>query len=154
MNFAGSSKTLCSIGTKKKTAGRNASPFTMPLDEDLPKLDRADDPTRSALRAQAYDLVLNGLRAAARSSHDGGVKTKSSTLGMTRELAKEQFGFPRRAPIRRAPHGGLARVDRVVMLFTGRQYRDCIAFRRRRKRATHDRGAFRSRPETTGRARD
>ncbi|MDD3590031.1 MAG: aspartate--tRNA ligase [Thermoguttaceae bacterium] len=110
-------------------------PFTMPLDEDLPKLDRADDPDAiRSIRAQAYDLVLNGFEAGGGTIriHDSDVQNKVfGLLGMTRELAKEQFGFLVDAlQFGAPPHGGLALgLDRVVMLFAGiDNIRDCIAF--------------------------
>ncbi|MBR5760098.1 MAG: aspartate--tRNA ligase, partial [Thermoguttaceae bacterium] len=108
-------------------------PFTMPLVEDLPKLDGDADAIRS-IRAQAYDLVLNGFEAGGGTIriHDGEVQNKVfGLLGMTREQAKEQFGFLVDAlQFGAPPHGGLALgLDRVVMLFAGiDNIRDCIAF--------------------------
>ncbi len=108
-------------------------PFTMPLVEDLPKLDGDADAIRS-IRAQAYDLVLNGFEAGGGTIriHDGDVQNKVfGLLGMTREQAKEQFGFLVDAlQFGAPPHGGLALgLDRVVMLFAGiDNIRDCIAF--------------------------
>ena len=67
----------------------------MPLVEDLPKLGGSDDEIRS-IRAQAYDLVLNGFEAGGGTIriHDSEVQNKGcGLLGMTREQAKEQFGF-------------------------------------------------------------
>ncbi|MBQ1338864.1 MAG: aspartate--tRNA ligase [Thermoguttaceae bacterium] len=108
-------------------------PFTMPLVEDLPKLGGSDDEIRS-IRAQAYDLVLNGFEAGGGTIriHDSEVQNKVfGLLGMTREQAKEQFGFLVDAlQFGAPPHGGLALgLDRVVMLFAGvDNIRDCIAF--------------------------
>ncbi len=108
-------------------------PFTMPLVEDLPKLGGSDDEIRS-IRAQAYDLVLNGFEAGGGTIriHDVEVQNKVfGLLGMTREQAKEQFGFLVDAlQFGAPPHGGLALgLDRVVMLFAGvDNIRDCIAF--------------------------
>ena len=108
-------------------------PFTAPLVEDLPKLDGSDDDIRS-IRAQAYDLVLNGFEAGGGTIriHDCEIQNKVfGLLGMTREQAKEQFGFLVDAlQFGAPPHGGLALgLDRVVMLFAGvDNIRDCIAF--------------------------
>ncbi|MBP3530237.1 MAG: aspartate--tRNA ligase [Thermoguttaceae bacterium] len=108
-------------------------PFTAPLVEDLPKLDGDDDAIRS-IRAQAYDLVLNGYEAGGGTIriHNPAIQNKVfGLLGMTRETAKEQFGFLVDAlQFGAPPHGGLALgLDRVVMLFAGvDNIRDCIAF--------------------------
>ncbi len=108
-------------------------PFTAPLVEDLPKLDGDADAIRS-IRAQAYDLVLNGFEAGGGTIriHDPETQNKVfELLGMTREQAKEQFGFLVDAlQFGAPPHGGLALgLDRVVMLFAGvDNIRDCIAF--------------------------
>ncbi|MBR5243126.1 MAG: aspartate--tRNA ligase [Thermoguttaceae bacterium] len=108
-------------------------PFTAPLVEDLPKLDGDNDAIRS-IRAQAYDLVLNGYEAGGGTIriHDPAIQNKVfGLLGMTRETAKEQFGFLVDAlQFGAPPHGGLALgLDRVVMLFAGvDNIRDCIAF--------------------------
>lgn len=108
-------------------------PFTAPLVEDLPKLEGDADAIRS-IRAQAYDLVLNGFEAGGGTIriHDPETQNKVfELLGMTREQAKEQFGFLVDAlQFGAPPHGGLALgLDRVVMLFAGvDNIRDCIAF--------------------------
>ncbi|MDO5309922.1 MAG: aspartate--tRNA ligase [Planctomycetia bacterium] len=108
-------------------------PFTAPLVEDLPKLEGSAEDIR-AIRAQAYDLVLNGFEAGGGTIriHDSEIQNKVfNLLGMTREQAKEQFGFLVDALQYGAPpHGGLALgLDRVVMLFAGiDNIRDCIAF--------------------------
>ena len=103
------------------------------LTADLDKLD-GDDAAISSIRAQAYDLVLNGFEAGGGTIriHDPEIQNKVfGLLGMTREQAKEQFGFLVDALQYGAPpHGGLALgLDRVVMLFAGvDNIRDCIAF--------------------------
>ena len=108
-------------------------PFTAPLVEDLPKLDGTTEDVRS-IRAQAYDLVLNGFEVGGGTIriHDGEIQNKVfGLLGMTREQAKEQFGFLVDAlQFGAPPHGGLALgLDRAVMLFAGiDNIRDCIAF--------------------------
>lgn len=105
-------------------------PFTMPLPEDLPLLDT--DPTR--VRAQAYDLVINGEEAAGGTirCHDPAIQAKIfALLGLTPEQADEQFGFLLGALRNGAPpHGGIAfGLDRLVMLYAGlTNIRDCIAF--------------------------
>ncbi|MDR0521213.1 MAG: aspartate--tRNA ligase [Planctomycetaceae bacterium] len=105
-------------------------PFTAPLESDLPLID--SDP--AAIRAQAYDLVLNGFEAGGGTMriHDSGVQAKVfGLLGLSAETAKEQFGFLLDAlQFGAPPHGGIALgLDRLVMLFGGLDnIRDCIAF--------------------------
>jgi aspartyl-tRNA synthetase len=105
-------------------------PFTMPLAEDLPLLD--SDPGK--VRAQAYDLVINGEEAAGGTirCHDSNTQARIfSLLGLTPEQAEEKFGFLLGALRNGAPpHGGIAfGVDRLVMLYAGlTNIRDCIAF--------------------------
>jgi aspartyl-tRNA synthetase len=105
-------------------------PFTMPLAEDLPLLD--SDPAR--VRAQAYDLVINGEEAAGGTirCHDSVVQSRIfSLLGLSPEQAEERFGFLLSALRNGAPpHGGIAfGFDRMVMLYAGlTNIRDCIAF--------------------------
>jgi aspartyl-tRNA synthetase len=105
-------------------------PFTMPLPEDLPLLD--SDPAK--VRAQAYDLVINGEEAAGGTirCHDPVVQSKIfGLLGLSEEQAQEKFGFLLNAlKFGAPPHGGIAfGVDRMVMLYAGlTNIRDCIAF--------------------------
>jgi aspartyl-tRNA synthetase len=105
-------------------------PFTMPLFEDLPLLE--SDPGK--VRAQAYDLVINGEEAAGGTirCHDPVIQSKIfSLLGLTPEQAQERFGFLLSALRNGAPpHGGIALgFDRLVMLYSGlTNIRDCIAF--------------------------
>jgi aspartyl-tRNA synthetase len=105
-------------------------PFTMPLFEDLPLLD--SDPAR--VRAQAYDLVVNGEECGGGTirCHDAVIQSKIfSLLGLSDEEAQEKFGFLLSALRNGAPpHGGIALgVDRLVMLYSGlTNIRDCIAF--------------------------
>ncbi|MFE8703499.1 aspartate--tRNA ligase [Cytobacillus sp. FJAT-54145] len=105
-------------------------PFTMPVREDLPLLD--SDP--GAVRAQAYDLVLNGYELGGGSLRifERSVQEKMfSVLGFTEEEAREQFGFLLEAfEYGTPPHGGIALgLDRLVMLLAGRtNLRDTIAF--------------------------
>ena len=105
-------------------------PFTMPMEEDLPLIDT--DP--GAVRAKAYDIVLNGTEMGGGSVriHQADVQSKMlEVLGFTAERANEQFGFLLDAfkdgvP----PPAGLAYgFDRMVMLMVGADsIRDVIAF--------------------------
>jgi len=105
-------------------------PFTMPLAEDLHLLDT--DPSK--VRAQAYDLVINGEEGAGGTirCHDPAIQSKIfGLLGLTAEQAEEKFGFLLSALRNGAPpHGGIAfGLDRLVMLYAGlTNIRDCIAF--------------------------
>jgi len=105
-------------------------PFTMPLPEDLHLL--ATDPAR--VRAQAYDLVVNGEECGGGTirCHDPKIQSRIfELLGLTVEQAEEKFGFLLSALKNGAPpHGGIALgVDRLVMLYAGlTNIRDCIAF--------------------------
>ena len=105
-------------------------PFTHPKDEDIPMLDT--DP--AAVRADAYDMVVNGVEVGGGSIriHDSALQAKMfEILGFTPEKAQEQFGFLMNAfKFGAPPHGGLAYgLDRWVSLFAGLDsIRDCIAF--------------------------
>lgn len=105
-------------------------PFTHPMDEDIPLLDS----NPAAVRADAYDMVCNGVEVGGGSIriHDPKLQEKMfEILGFTRERAEEQFGFLMNAfKYGAPPHGGLAYgLDRWVSLFAGLDsIRDCIAF--------------------------
>ncbi|MFO1443050.1 aspartate--tRNA ligase [Bacillus sp. Bva_UNVM-123] len=105
-------------------------PFTMPFREDLDLLDK--DP--SQVRAQAYDLVLNGYELGGGSLRifEREIQEKMfHVLGFTKEEAYAQFGFLLEAfNYGTPPHGGIALgLDRLVMLLSGRtNLRDTIAF--------------------------
>lgn len=105
-------------------------PFTMPFREDLDKLE--SDPAN--VRAQAYDLVLNGYELGGGSLRifERDVQEKMfKVLGFTEEEANAQFGFLMDAfEYGTPPHGGIALgLDRMVMLLAGRSnLRDTIAF--------------------------
>ncbi|MCU9613979.1 aspartate--tRNA ligase [Caldibacillus lycopersici] len=105
-------------------------PFTMPQREDLPLLET--DP--SNVKAQAYDLVLNGYELGGGSLRifERNIQEKMfNVLGFTDEQAREQFGFLMDAfDYGTPPHGGIALgLDRLVMLLAGRtNLRDTIAF--------------------------
>ncbi|RFU65831.1 aspartate--tRNA ligase [Peribacillus glennii] len=105
-------------------------PFTMPERDDLEKLDT--DP--ASVRAQAYDLVLNGYELGGGSLRifERDIQEKMfKVLGFSPEEANEQFGFLMEAfEYGTPPHGGIALgLDRLVMLLAGRtNLRDTIAF--------------------------
>ncbi|WP_413382264.1 aspartate--tRNA ligase [Alkalihalobacillus sp. 1P02AB] len=105
-------------------------PFTSPKKEDMELL--ATDPAN--VRADAYDLVLNGyeLGGGSQRIYQRDVQEKMfNALGFTPEGAKEEFGFLLEAfEYGTPPHGGIALgLDRFVMLLAGRHnLRDTIAF--------------------------
>ena len=105
-------------------------PFTHPKDEDIPLLDTNPE----AVRADAYDMVCNGIEVGGGSIriHDAQLQAKMfEILGFTPERAQEQFGFLMNAfKYGAPPHGGLAYgLDRWVSIFAGLDsIRDCIAF--------------------------
>ncbi|WP_422123084.1 aspartate--tRNA ligase [Planococcus sp. X10-3] len=105
-------------------------PFTMPYEEDIDKL--STDPQN--VRAQAYDLVLNGFELGGGSAriYRRDIQEKMfEVLGFTEEEARSQFGFLMDAfEYGTPPHGGIAfGLDRLVMLLAGRtNLRDTIAF--------------------------
>ena len=105
-------------------------PFTMPMDEDIPLLDT--DP--GAVRAKAYDIVLNGTELGGGSVriHQNDIQEKMfEMLGFTKEEAQERFGFLLTAfKYGVPPHAGLAYgLDRMIMLMAKEDsIRDVIAF--------------------------
>jgi aspartyl-tRNA synthetase len=105
-------------------------PFTMPFREDLELLDT--DPGK--VRAQAYDIVLNGYELGGGSLRifERPIQEKMfSILGFSEQEAKDQFGFLLEAfEYGTPPHGGIALgLDRLVMLLAGStNLRDTIAF--------------------------
>jgi aspartyl-tRNA synthetase len=105
-------------------------PFTMPHPDDVERLER--DPL--SVRAQAYDVVLNGVELASGSLriYDAALQARVfRVLGLSEEEIQEKFGFLvdafRFGP---PPHGGIAfGLDRLVMLMAGaKSLRDVIAF--------------------------
>ncbi len=105
-------------------------PFTSPVAEDIPLLHS----NPKAVRANAYDLVINGVEVGGGSIriHERELQEKMfSVLGFTPEKAQEQFGFLMNAfQYGAPPHGGIAfGLDRLASLFAGLDsIRDCIAF--------------------------
>ncbi|MCD8267680.1 MAG: aspartate--tRNA ligase [Parabacteroides sp.] len=105
-------------------------PFTSPKPEDIPLFDS----DTGAVRANAYDMVINGVEVGGGSIriHDSKLQDKMfRLLGFTEERAQSQFGFLMNAfKYGAPPHGGLAYgLDRWVSLFAGLDsIRDCIAF--------------------------
>ncbi|QDP40707.1 aspartate--tRNA ligase [Radiobacillus deserti] len=105
-------------------------PFTMPELSDVDKLES----NPGEVRAQAYDLVLNGYELGGGSLriYQKEMQEKMfQTLGFTKEEATEQFGFLLDAlEYGTPPHGGIALgFDRMVMLLAGRSnLRDTILF--------------------------
>ena len=105
-------------------------PFTSPKPEDIHLLDS----DTGAVRANAYDMVINGVELGGGSIriHDSQLQSKMfDLLGFTPEKAQSQFGFLMGAfQYGAPPHGGLAfGLDRFVSLFAGLDsIRDCIAF--------------------------
>ena len=106
-------------------------PFTSPHDEDIDKLE--SDP--GAVRAKAYDLVLNGSRNRRRQRPNPRARrcrrASSARLGITDEEAKLRFGFFLEAlEYGTPPHGGIALgLDRIVAILGGEaSIREVIAF--------------------------
>lgn len=105
-------------------------PFTAPKPEDIPLLDS----NPGAVRANAYDMVINGVEVGGGSIriHDSKLQKKMfEVLGFTEERAEINFGFLMNAfKFGAPPHGGIAYgLDRYVSLLAGLDsIRDCIAF--------------------------
>ena len=105
-------------------------PFTAPMDEDLELIET----NPGAVRAKAYDIVLNGYELGGGSIriHRREIQQKMfELLGFTQEDAQERFGFLLDAfKYGVPPHGGLAfGLDRIIMLMSGAtSIRDVIAF--------------------------
>jgi aspartyl-tRNA synthetase len=104
--------------------------FTLPLESDLPKLE--SEPL--AVRAQLYDLVMNGVELGSGSLriHRRDIQERvMAAIGLDAAAAERRFGFLLRAfQYGAPPHGGIALgLDRLVMLMAGAaSIRDTIAF--------------------------
>jgi len=109
-------------------------PFTSPKQEDMDKMLTGDHETMKSLRADAYDLVINGSEIGGGSIriHDRELQSRNfDLLGFTKEEAEDQFGFLMGAfEYGAPPHGGLAfGFDRLCAVMNGQSsIRDFIAF--------------------------
>ena len=107
-------------------------PFTSPHEDDLQAGRMESDP--GAVRALAYDIVLNGIELGSGSIRIHRQEVQQQifhSLGMSAEEAKERFGFFLEAlEYGTPPHGGIALgLDRIVMILAGAQsLREVIAF--------------------------
>ncbi len=109
-------------------------PFTAPKVEDVDRMLTGDHETMKSLRADAYDLVINGSEIGGGSIriHDRELQSKNfDLLGFTKEEAQAQFGFLLNAfEYGAPPHGGIAfGFDRLAAVMNGQSsIRDFIAF--------------------------
>ncbi|MFZ1526667.1 MAG: aspartate--tRNA ligase [Saprospiraceae bacterium] len=109
-------------------------PFTSPKKEDIPRMLHGDHETMKSLKADAYDMVINGAEIGGDSIriHDRTLQSKNfDLLGFSKEEAEAQFGFLLGAfEYGAPPHGGLAfGFDRLCAVMNGQSsIRDFIAF--------------------------
>lgn len=109
-------------------------PFTAPKKEDEARMLNGDHETMKSLRADAYDLVINGSEIGGGSIriHDRALQSKNfDLLGFSKEEAEAQFGFLMGAfEYGAPPHGGIAfGFDRLCAVLNGQaSIRDFIAF--------------------------
>ena len=109
-------------------------PFTSPKQDDIPRMLGGDHQTMKNLRADAYDLVINGVEIGGGSIriHSRELQEKNfKLLGFTPEQAENQFGFLLGAfEYGAPPHGGIAfGFDRLCAVMSGQNnIRDFIAF--------------------------
>jgi aspartyl-tRNA synthetase len=109
-------------------------PFTSPKKADIPRMLTGDHETMKSLKADAYDMVINGAEIGGGSIriHDRALQSKNfDLLGFTKEEAEAQFGFLLGAfEYGAPPHGGLAfGFDRLCAVMNGQSsIRDFIAF--------------------------
>ena len=109
-------------------------PFTAPKTEEIGRMLNGDHETMKSLKADAYDLVINGSEIGGGSIriHDRALQQKNfDLLGFTKEEAEDQFGFLMGAfEYGAPPHGGIAfGFDRLCAVMNGQDsIRDFIAF--------------------------
>jgi aspartyl-tRNA synthetase len=109
-------------------------PFTSPKQEDISRMMNGNHETMKSLRADAYDLVINGSEIGGGSIriHDRDLQSKNfDLLGFTKEEAEDQFGFLMGAfEYGAPPHGGIAfGFDRLCAVMNNQSsIRDFIAF--------------------------
>ncbi len=109
-------------------------PFTSPKKEEISRMLNGDHETMKSLKADAYDMVINGAEIGGGSIriHDRELQSKNfDLLGFTKAEAEEQFGFLMGAfEYGAPPHGGLAfGFDRLAAVMNGdSSIRDYIAF--------------------------
>jgi aspartyl-tRNA synthetase len=109
-------------------------PFTSPKQEDIPRMLNGDHETMKSLKADAYDLVINGSEIGGGSIriHDRDLQSKNfDLLGFSKEEAEAQFGFLLGAfEYGAPPHGGIAfGFDRLCAVMNNQNsIRDFIAF--------------------------
>ncbi|MBN2039265.1 MAG: aspartate--tRNA ligase [Spirochaetes bacterium] len=109
-------------------------PFTMPRTEDLTLLDNINPENAGQIKAQAYDIVLNGVEIGGGSIRISDTKLQNkifTLLGISEEEAKEKFSFLLEALKYGAPpHGGIAfGLDRIMMILLNKNsIRDVIPF--------------------------
>lgn len=109
-------------------------PFTSPKPDDIPKMESHDHQVLKSIRADAYDLVINGVEIGGGSIriHDRDLQSRNfRLLGFTHEEAEAQFGFLLGAfEYGAPPHGGIAfGFDRLNAVMNGASsIRDFIAF--------------------------
>lgn len=109
-------------------------PFTSPKPADIEKMSSNDREVLASIRADAYDLVINGTEVGGGSIriHDRSLQSKNfSLLGFSHEQAQDQFGFLLNAfEYGAPPHGGIAfGFDRMCAVMQGQtSIRDYIAF--------------------------
>lgn len=109
-------------------------PFTSPKQEEISRMLDGDHETMKSLKADAYDLVINGSEIGGGSIriHDRELQSKNfDLLGFTKEEAEAQFGFLMGAfEYGAPPHGGIAfGFDRLCAVMNGQSsIRDFIAF--------------------------
>jgi len=109
-------------------------PFTSPKKEDVDRMMDGDHETMKSLRADAYDLVINGSEIGGGSIriHDRALQSRNfDLLGFSKEEAADQFGFLLGAfEYGAPPHGGIAfGFDRLCAVLKGQSsIRDFIAF--------------------------